>query len=674
MSKESSQEKAFRLQKHTQILKKDYNELKSSYKKACAHLSLQQRKNENLIELNERLAEANATSAELMAELEDKNKTLKETNTELARANAHAAELMAMVELKEEEIVQLNRSLSRSNAHGAELVAERELRMEELQSLNKKLRTEIRSRKKAEKRAQEASLAKSEFLANMSHDIRTPMNGIYGMLELTLSTKLSKEQKEYLSYIQASADALMEIINDILDFSKIEANKIELEIIGFDFRELIENVLTSMAVPAHKKGLELAYHVPLDIPGNVMGDPTRLRQVLLNLVSNAVKFTKKGEVLIQTQLEESTTAGITIRFSVTDTGIGIAEDKQKAIFDSFTQESGSTSREYGGTGLGLAICSRLVKLMGGQIWVESIPGHGSTFNFRAKFMRSESVPKIDEMPESAQWKKHSVLVVDDNPSVRMFLDEILSNWGMTPILAKNSKEALAKIKQSEKNGNAIILSIIDRHMPDPDGFSLAEKILRYPNFPKTTVMMLRTVGTHQDIMRCQDLGMTSYLTKPLRLSDLRKVIGMTIGESTLRNKAALSSVSEHPCRVHDEKLDILLVEDNVINQKVGMRVLENQGHRVVLAKNGKEAIDILEDQNFDLVFMDIQMPLMDGFTATQCIREKEKKTGEHVPIVAMTAHALKGDREHCLNMGMDDYVAKPLKTEQIIQTIERVMA
>jgi CheY-like chemotaxis protein len=500
------------------------------------------------------------------------------------------------------------------------------------------------------------------------------MNGIYGMLELTLSTKLSDEQKEYLSYIQASADALLEIINDILDFSKIEANKIELENIDFNFQELVENVLASMAVPAHKKGLELAYRVPLDIPGIVNGDPTRLRQVLLNLVSNAIKFTNLGEITVSAQLEESTSSGSLVRFSVADTGIGITKNKQKAIFEAFTQASGSTSREYGGTGLGLAICSRLVRLMGGRIWVESTPGKGSTFHFQTRFKSPSAIPKTDRIPEFDLWKNLPVLVVDDNPSVREFFAEILTAWGMNPIGAENGKQAIETLKQAEKNGNTIRLSIIDRHMPDPDGFALAKKILEHPTFPKTIVLMLTTMGTHQDISRCQNLGISAYLTKPLKLSDLRKTIGAVLGESSFLSQTQHLSIRVPKNKKLADKLDILLVEDNVINQKVGKRALENQGHRVVIAQNGKEAIQVLETGAFDLVFMDIQMPVMDGFEATGRIREMEKKTGKHIPIVAMTAHALKGDRENCLKMGMDDYVAKPLKTEQIIQTIERVMS
>jgi two-component system sensor histidine kinase/response regulator len=672
-SRDSLQERIVRLEKHLEIKARDYDKLKSVYQENLGRLSSEEQELGELRRLTERMAETNAVSAEIMAELEEKNRVLRETNRELARANAHAAELMAMVEIKEEEINRLNRSLSKSNARAAELVAERELSLEELQALNSKLRKEIRNRRKAEKLAQEANQAKSEFLANMSHDIRTPMNGIFGMLDLALSTELSKEQREYLSYVQASADALLEIINDILDFSKIEAKKIDLETIDFDLRKFLENIVTSMAVPAHKKGLEIVYLLPPDLPAMVKGDPSRLRQILLNLVSNAIKFTENGEVVIAAGLKEHGGDHVAYEFSVRDSGIGIPEDKQKSIFSAFTQAEGSTTRRYGGTGLGLAICSKLVKLMGGEIRVESKPGHGSTFTFWINLQPPDSSTKPKAHASLKSLRGKHVLVVDDSPSTSCFLQEVLQFWGMKPIPAENGERALQEVRQASRNGRAMALAIIDSRLPAMDGFTLVEKIREIPHAPELIVMMLKAVGTHDETARCAESGITTTLIKPLRLPDLEEALISSLGVCADAEGPGAAQKAQLQEKKPVKRLEILLAEDNIINQKVGIRVLQNQNHRVVVANNGLEAVQALEHQHFDIVLMDIQMPEMDGFEATRFIRKQEQKTGAHIPIVAMTAHAVKGDRERCLQAGMDEYVSKPLKPSQLNAVMERVI-
>ncbi len=670
---ESLKERNARLEEHLRIQTQDYQELISVNKETQKNLEQLQKDHAEMRSLTDRLAETNAVSAELMAELEDKNRSLRETNQELARANAHAAELMAWVEIKEDEINRLNRSLSKSNAHAAELVAERELRMEELQSLTEKLKVEIRNRRKAEKRAQEANHAKSEFLANMSHDIRTPMNGIFGMLGLALATNLSKEQREYLTYVKASADALLEIINEILDFSKIEANKLDLEAIDFDLRDFLENIVTSISVPAHNKGLEIGYLMPPKIPRIVKGDPARLRQILMNLINNAIKFTEHGEVAVLTRLEKQTNQSVTIEFSVRDTGLGIPENKQHAIFQAFTQADGSTTRKFGGTGLGLTICSRLVKLMGGDIQVHSVPNQGSIFRFTAVFQKSEPTLDRSEPADLSNVQGRTALVVDDNHTTRCFLGDALTDWGMTPILVKNGSEAIEVLQKSRSNGDAISLSILDGELPGMDGFELAEQIKAAQKVSGPIIMMLTAIGTGENLLRCKKLGISHTLTKPLRYPDLQDAVLSALGISTPRPQS--SHAIDVKARKSPQKtsLNILLAEDNLINQKVGCRLLENQGHRVVVAGTGEEALQTLEKRRFDLVLMDVQMPEMDGFEATGFIREKEKDTGRHIPIIAMTAHAVKGDRERCLRAGMDDYVSKPLQPGQLLDTIDKII-
>ena len=524
----------------------------------------------------------------------------------------------------------------------------------------------------AKQEAQAANRAKSEFLANMSHEIRTPLNGIFGMTELALDTKLSSEQHEYIDAIKASAESLMKIISDILDFSKIEARMLDLEHIDFNLYECVENSVDALAMKAHEKRLELVYQVPPHFSYTVVGDPGRLRQVLINLVNNAIKFTEKGEVVVSMEEESKTEEKVYLHFSVTDTGVGIPKAKQRVIFDAFAQVDGSMSRKYGGSGLGLAIAAQLIELMGGRIWIESKVGKGSTFHFTVCFGLKKG-PEEKLVPvELGDLKNIPVLVVDDNATNRRVLKEMLSSWHMKPTEVESGEAALARMKQAKKSGKPFDIVLIDSFMPEMDGFTLAEKIKQDPNLAKSIIMMLTSAGRRGDAVRCRKLNITAYLVKPIKQSELLNALMLVLGTAP-KGKEPVPLITRYFIRESRRRLCILLAEDNIINQKMVVRMLEKQGHKVVVAKDGREALDSLEKQSFDLVLMDVQMPGMDGFEATAAIREKEKETGGHIPIVAMTAHAMKGDRERCLGAGMDDYVSKPIQPEQLLKAIDRVV-
>jgi len=556
---------------------------------------------------------------------------------------------------------------------GKQLEERVEKRTIELGTVNRELHHEITKRKRLEKAAQAANRAKSEFLAKMSHEIRTPLNGIFGMTELALDTKLKREQREYLETIKQSAESLMTIINDILDFSKIEARKVEFVLINFNLHECVYDTVSSLALPAHKKGLELACHAPPHVPDAVVGDPGRLRQIITNLVSNAIKFTEKGEVVVDVKIESQTEDEISLHFAVTDTGIGIPEAKQRRIFDAFEQADSSMTRQHGGSGLGLAISSQLVGLMGGQIWIESKVGRGSTFHFTLSFGLQKRPEKKLIPAKVGDLKNLPVLVVDDNATNRTILKEMLTNWRMKPIAVNGGQSALAAMKKAKKAGKPFPLLLIDANMPHMDGFTLAKKIKESPNLEGASIMMLTSSGIRGDAARCRKLGIVAYLIKPIKQSELLDAIMLVLGTAPKR-KEEVPLITRHIVKESRQRFRILLAEDNVINQKVAVHILEKNGHKVTVANNGQEALLALNRDRFDLVLMDVQMPKMDGLEATASIREKEKKTGFHIPIIAMTAHAMKGDRERCLDSGMDDYLTKPLRAEGLIKKIDFVVS
>jgi len=542
-------------------------------------------------------------------------------------------------------------------------VVERSRLGKTVEDRTRSLQAEILQRQHAEEAAEAANRAKSEFLANMSHEIRTPLNGVIGMTDSVLETNLTSDQRECLDIIKLSADSLLTVVNDILDFSKIEAGKMDLEAIAFDLLDCVEDALKMSASRADEKALELLCDLPPTLPEMVRGDSARLRQIILNLVSNAIKFTDNGEVVLKAELESREQDELTIRFTVSDTGIGIPQEKQESIFSAFSQADSSTTRKYGGTGLGLTISARLASMMGGRIWLESEIGRGSRFYFTVRMEALEKTIEPRVIAASQSLRDVRILVVDDNQTSRRILQGTLNSWGAQTTCVPGGRQALEELASSLDAQKPYQVVVTDMHMSEIDGFGLVTRIRSLSEMTSMPVLMLSSGARREDADRCRQLGIDSFLSKPVRRKELLSAIVALLGRQATPQSS--TKVLGREVASRSGEVRILLAEDNHVNQVVASRLLANLGYSLVIANNGREAIDLLQQQTFDLVLMDVQMPEMDGISATKRIREYEKSTHAHIPIIAMTAHVMKEDRMRCLAAGMDGYVTKPINSEEV---------